>query len=271
VRSDCLPHPLNVKQRPKGIRRGPPTAVPDGSRLQHEFRHPRLSGRRRELEAHAARPLSGIHRGRCHPASLLGTQHDRLASLRASAAQRCPSRPGSAGGQRSQPNAAHPQRGPAAPGGWEQGGHRFSTDASIWCAAWRVRPPLRRAKFQDDPTRLNAAWTNLEAASLPDGDAEIDQADFSGFIVPDCQSCGGTIKPDIVFFGQNVPWGQVDKAKETTSINWGNDLDSVQHLAAGPSNGSQEWLDDFLNHLGQDETQWNPNASMRVRPMSLNI
>jgi len=62
-----------------------------------------------------------------------------------------------------------------------------------------------------------------------------------------------------------------DKAKETTSINWGNDLDAVQHLASGPSNGSQEWLDDFLNHLGQDETQWNPNASMRVRPTSLTI
>jgi len=30
--------------------------------------------------------------------------------------------------------------------------------------------------------------------------------------------------------------------------------------------GSQDWVDDFLNHLGQDAAQWNPNASIRIRP-----
>jgi hypothetical protein len=34
----------------------------------------------------------------------------------------------------------------------------------------------------------------------------------------------------------------------------------------GSSNASQDWLDDFLNHLGQNETQRNPNAGIRVRP-----
>ena len=38
---------------------------------------------------------------------------------------------------------------------------------------------------------------------------------------------------------------------------------AVDGLASGTS---QDWLDDFLNHLGQNETQWNPNAGIRVRP-----
>ena len=66
---------------------------------------------------------------------------------------------------------------------------------------------LRRADFQNDLTRLNATWADFEAAALPDGDAELDQKDFSSFVVPDCPSCGGTMKPDVVFFGENVPRG----------------------------------------------------------------
>jgi hypothetical protein len=62
----------------------------------------------------------------------------------------------------------------------------------------------------------------------------------------------------------------VDGTRET-KINWDNGLDAVDHLASGPSNGSQEWLDDFLNHLGQDQSQWNPNAGIRVRPMSVSV
>ena len=68
---------------------------------------------------------------------------------------------------------------------------------------------LRRADFQDDLTRLNAAWVDLEAAALPDGDAEVDHMDFSGFPVPDCPTCGGIMKPDVVFFGESVPRDQV--------------------------------------------------------------
>lgn len=37
----------------------------------------------------------------------------------------------------------------------------------------------------------------------PDGDAEVH--DVSAMIVPDCSVCGGTLKPDIVFFGEFIP------------------------------------------------------------------
>jgi NAD-dependent SIR2 family protein deacetylase len=72
----------------------------------------------------------------------------------------------------------------------------------------------RRANFQDQLTRLNAAWTDLDAIALPDGDADLDHLDFSDFTVPPCASCGGVLKPDVVFFGENVPRDQVALAHE---------------------------------------------------------
>lgn len=48
-------------------------------------------------------------------------------------------------------------------------------------------------------------------AARPDGDAQVD-ADFEGFRVPDCPSCGGVLKPAVVFFGENVPRSRVDAA-----------------------------------------------------------
>jgi NAD-dependent SIR2 family protein deacetylase len=48
---------------------------------------------------------------------------------------------------------------------------------------------------------------------LPDGDADLDQLDFSGFAVPPCASCGGVLKPDVALFGENVPRHQVDAAQ----------------------------------------------------------
>jgi hypothetical protein len=49
-------------------------------------------------------------------------------------------------------------------------------------------------------------------------------------------------------------------------INWDDNLGDPQ-VSSGSSNG-KDWLDDFLNHLGQDESQRNPNAALRVRPGS---
>lgn len=37
----------------------------------------------------------------------------------------------------------------------------------------------------------------------PDGDAEIETT--ANFKVPQCPKCGGVLKPDVVFFGENVP------------------------------------------------------------------
>ncbi len=46
----------------------------------------------------------------------------------------------------------------------------------------------------------------------PDGDADFEGVDLSGFRVPYCDRCGGVVKPDVVFFGENVPRARVDAA-----------------------------------------------------------
>jgi NAD-dependent SIR2 family protein deacetylase len=74
---------------------------------------------------------------------------------------------------------------------------------------------LRRADFQDILMTLNATWADQDATVLPDGDAELDHKDFSGFAVPHCASCGGLMKPDVVFFGESVPRPQIALAMES--------------------------------------------------------
>ncbi|MDX1657986.1 MAG: NAD-dependent protein deacetylase [Nitriliruptorales bacterium] len=44
-----------------------------------------------------------------------------------------------------------------------------------------------------------------DAATKPDGDVALDDEAIAGFTVVDCRSCGGVLKPDVVFFGEHVP------------------------------------------------------------------
>ena len=55
----------------------------------------------------------------------------------------------------------------------------------------------------------NPAWTaaGLEPAVNPDGDVALDET--GEFTVVDCLACGGLLKPDVVFFGENVPGARV--------------------------------------------------------------
>ena len=69
-----------------------------------------------------------------------------------------------------------------------------------------------RDELQNELGRLNPDWLDLEAAEAPDGDADLEGTDFSTFIVPPCPHCGGVLKPDVVFFGENVPRDRVDLA-----------------------------------------------------------
>lgn len=45
----------------------------------------------------------------------------------------------------------------------------------------------------------------------PDGDIEILQEDIDKFFLPECPKCGGFLKPNIVFFGDNVPRTRIEK------------------------------------------------------------
>lgn len=69
-----------------------------------------------------------------------------------------------------------------------------------------------RHAFQRELVARNPDWTHLDAADAPDGDADLDGYDFSRFDVPPCPVCGGIAKPDVVFFGENVPRERVEAA-----------------------------------------------------------
>lgn len=59
----------------------------------------------------------------------------------------------------------------------------------------------------------NPVFQDHTASAAPDGDADL-ETDFSDFEVPDCPRCAGIMKPDVVFFGDNVPLDRVRSVRE---------------------------------------------------------
>ena len=56
-------------------------------------------------------------------------------------------------------------------------------------------------------------------------------------------------------------------AAAAPTIAWDSQrVGDVDGFGGGVAGAAQDWLDDFVNHLGQNETTWNPNAGIRVRP-----
>jgi len=51
----------------------------------------------------------------------------------------------------------------------------------------------------------NPGWDARLAAVNPDGDAVLDDEAAESFQVVSCSACRGVLKPDVVFFGENVP------------------------------------------------------------------
>jgi NAD-dependent SIR2 family protein deacetylase len=80
----------------------------------------------------------------------------------------------------------------------------------VRCMGCERRMP--RAAFQAELGRRNPDWAQLVATRAPDGDAELDDVDFSRFAVPPCPVCGGIQKPDVVFYGESVPRHRVETA-----------------------------------------------------------
>jgi NAD-dependent SIR2 family protein deacetylase len=71
---------------------------------------------------------------------------------------------------------------------------------------------LSRDELHAQLRALNPDWVHYEAEAAPDGDADLDQLDFTAFNVPSCHHCGGTLKTDVVFFGETVPAEHVRQA-----------------------------------------------------------
>lgn len=69
----------------------------------------------------------------------------------------------------------------------------------------QCRTVSRRYDLHHRLEELNPGWAaaHADVEVRPDGDVDLEET--AGFVVPDCEICGGILKPHVVFFGENVP------------------------------------------------------------------
>jgi NAD-dependent SIR2 family protein deacetylase len=60
-----------------------------------------------------------------------------------------------------------------------------------------------RSELHERLATLNPGYESRIGEMAPDGDVVL--ADTDDFVVAPCLACGGRLKPDVVFFGENVP------------------------------------------------------------------
>ena len=95
----------------------------------------------------------------------------------------------------------------------------------------------------------------------PDGDVEVDG---QGFVVPPCPSCGGILKPDVVFFGDSVPKGRSRRALELAQqaaylLVVGSSVtvfSAFRLVKAAKDNGAQIGILNFGNTRADDLADW---------------
>jgi NAD-dependent SIR2 family protein deacetylase len=76
------------------------------------------------------------------------------------------------------------------------------------CGAYEARDALQQRLAERNPH-----WHAEVLAITPDGDADLHEGAYAGFQIAPCLACGGMLKPDVVFFGENV-------AKPVVEIAW---------------------------------------------------
>ncbi|MGW6576892.1 NAD-dependent protein deacetylase [Streptomyces sp. NPDC054945] len=77
------------------------------------------------------------------------------------------------------------------------------------CGVFSTRRELAR-RLED----ANAGFDPAAAQLNPDGDADLTDEQVGDFAVMPCSECGGTLKPDVVFFGETVPLPRVERCRE---------------------------------------------------------
>ncbi|GAA0673981.1 NAD-dependent protein deacetylase [Kitasatospora atroaurantiaca] len=73
----------------------------------------------------------------------------------------------------------------------------------------------RHTSTRDDLDRrlhaMNGAFRDADSPVNPDGDVELPDSLVASFRIAPCETCGGILKPDVVFFGENVPKSRVQQ------------------------------------------------------------
>lgn len=73
----------------------------------------------------------------------------------------------------------------------------------LGCGAISSRADLQRELLALNPAvAARLGELSERARTSPDGDAEVEG--LAGFAYPECRLCGGMLKPDVVYFGENV-------------------------------------------------------------------
>ncbi|CAL4096671.1 unnamed protein product [Meganyctiphanes norvegica] len=76
---------------------------------------------------------------------------------------------------------------------------------------------VTRHSFQRRLIDLNPHFAINPGEMRPDGDVDLTQDQVENFVIPSCESCGGVMKPYIVFFGDNVPKTRVEEVRENVN------------------------------------------------------
>ncbi|CAK1541564.1 unnamed protein product [Leptosia nina] len=76
---------------------------------------------------------------------------------------------------------------------------------------------IDRFKLQVELLRKNPEMESSFSMIRPDGDVELSKEQVDKFRAPICPDCNGPLKPDIVFFGDNVPKERVERVRHEVS------------------------------------------------------
>ncbi|XP_018330727.1 NAD-dependent protein deacylase Sirt4 isoform X2 [Agrilus planipennis] len=74
-----------------------------------------------------------------------------------------------------------------------------------------------RFKIQEQMKKLNPNIREFATMVRPDGDVDISEDQIKQFLAPQCEECGGILKPDVVYFGDNVPRERVMKVTQAVT------------------------------------------------------
>lgn len=81
---------------------------------------------------------------------------------------------------------------------------------------------MTRNQMQELIAAHNPHWSAQSEVMAPDADVQLTPKQTEGFVVPPCPGCGGRLKPEITFFGDNVALSVVtfvhDRLKECDSV-----------------------------------------------------
>ncbi|KAJ1360732.1 hypothetical protein KIN20_019776 [Parelaphostrongylus tenuis] len=125
-----------------------------------------------------------------------------------------------------------------------------------------------REELQPTLEKLNAEWVraNVPGGIASDSDVVIEEGAHESFVLPSCKKCGGILKTDVVFFGDNLVQSVVSKCYEkldectgvlvlgsSLTVNTGSQLVDYANLQGKPV---------FIVNIGPTEADY--IADMRI-------